>query len=85
MIPVREPGDVPDISQDPGSASRADAVDVHQVRARREDRRFELGFHALEPGVQAVQVLEFLRGQPAAGLPGQVTGTHRGQQHPSTG
>jgi hypothetical protein len=33
-----------------------------------------------ELGVQATQVLQFLRGHPAAGLPGQVTGPHRGQQ-----
>ena len=37
-------------------------------------------FIALELGVQAVQVLQFLRGHPAAGLPGQVTGPDGGQQ-----
>jgi len=31
VVPVREPGDVADVSEDPGSAGRADAVDVHQV------------------------------------------------------
>jgi hypothetical protein len=81
VVPVREPGDVADISQDPRGAGRADAMDIHQVRARREDRRFKLGFHRLELGVQAVQILQFLRGHQAAGLPGQATGTDRGQQH----
>ena len=80
VVPVREPGNVPDVSQDPGSAGRADAMDVHQVRASREHRGFQLGFHALEFGVQAVQVFQFLRGHPAAGLPRQVTGPDRGKQ-----
>jgi hypothetical protein len=77
---VREPGDVADVGEDPGRAGRTDAIDVHQVRARREDHGLELGFHRLELGVQAVQVLQFLRGHPAAGLPGQVTGPDCGQQ-----
>jgi hypothetical protein len=29
--PVREPGDVADIGEDPGGPGRADATDVHQV------------------------------------------------------
>jgi hypothetical protein len=76
VVPVREPGDVPDVGEDPGGAGRADAVDVHQAGTSRED----LGFHRLELGVQAVQVLQFLRGHPAAGLHGQVAGPDRGQQ-----
>jgi hypothetical protein len=31
VVAVREPGDVPDVGEDPGGASGADAVDVHQV------------------------------------------------------
>ena len=81
MAAIREPGDVPDVGEDPGGASGADAMDVHQVRSHREDRGLELGFHRLELGVQAVQVFQLFGGHPAAGLPGQVTGTDRGQQH----
>jgi hypothetical protein len=80
VVPVREPADVSHVGEDPGGPGRADAIDVHQVRARRQDRGLELGFHRLKLGVQAVQVLQLLRGHPAAGLPGQVTGPDRGQQ-----
>jgi hypothetical protein len=47
---------------------------------RHLDRGLELGFHALELGVQAVHILQFFGGHPAAGLPGQVAGPDSGQQ-----
>ena len=34
VVAVGEPGDVAGVGEDPGGAGRADAVDVHQVRAR---------------------------------------------------
>jgi hypothetical protein len=54
-----EAGHVTYVGEDPGGAGRADAVDVHQVRAPRRHRGLEFGFHRFELGVQPVQVLEF--------------------------
>jgi len=75
-----EAGDVADVGQDPGGSRGPDPVDARQVRPGRQDRGLELGFHGLQLDVQALDVLQFLRGHPPAGLPGQVTGPDGGQQ-----
>jgi len=41
-ITVREACHIPDVGQDPRSTGRADAMNVHQVRAQRLDRGLEL-------------------------------------------
>ena len=80
VVAVGKPGDVADVGENAGGAGRADAVDVHQVRAGGLDGGFEFGFHRLELGVQPGQVLQFLGSHPAAGLTRQVARAHPGQQ-----
>jgi hypothetical protein len=82
VVAVREPGHVADVGEDPGSAGRADTVDAHKARAGGGDVGFELGFHRLELGVQAVQVFQFFGGHAAAGLTRQIARADRGQQRP---
>ena len=65
---------VADVGEEPRGASRADAVDVHQMRAAGQDCGVELGFHRREFGVEVVQVSDFLGGHAPTGLASQVRG-----------
>ena len=80
MVAIGEPGHVSHVGQDPGGAGGTYPVDVHQVRSAGQDRGLQLGLHDLEPGVVPVQAGQFPGSHPAAGLSGQVTGAHPGQQ-----
>ena len=57
----------------------ADAVEVHQRRAARGDRGLQFGFDLLELRIQRDEVGDLFGGHSAAGLAGDVTGSHGGE------
>ena len=75
-VAVGEPGDVADVGQDPGRDDGSDAGQVHQRRAAGQDHRLQLYGEGLDLLLDRNQLGELLGREPAAGLPGQVAGTH---------
>ena len=61
------------------ATDRSDTGEVHQRGAAGQDHRLELGLDLLHLRLDRDQVGQLLGGDPAAGLPGQVPGPHRGQ------
>ena len=80
MPPVREPGDISDLDQQPGGAGWADPLQAHQRGPGRLERRDQFPVGGLLALAGALQVRDQLRGDPAAGLPGPVPRPDPAQQ-----
>ena len=85
MRVFREPCDVADLDEQPGGAGGAHAVQVHQGGAGGFDQRLELFVGGLLAGIDPLQVGDQLRGDPASGLAGNITGPDFGQERLSLG
>jgi hypothetical protein len=79
--PGREPGDVADLGQQPGSAGRADPVQVSQGGASGPEQHAEFPVCVLLALVDAFQVADQLGGDPATGLARGIAGPDGGQQN----
>jgi hypothetical protein len=77
---VSEPRDVTDVTEEPHRARGADAMQREQAAAGRGHQLLELGAGGLDPPVGPRQLGDQLGGEPAAGLPCDVTRADRGQQ-----
>jgi hypothetical protein len=66
---VGEPGDVPDVGQDPCCDDGPDVVDLHQAGAAGEHERPELRGGRPDLGLDRDPLGQLPRGDPAAGSP----------------
>jgi hypothetical protein len=73
--PVREPGDVADLDEQPSGAGGADALEVQQRGAGGLDQLAQFFVGGLLPLVDRLQVTDQFRGDPAAGLAGGIART----------
>ncbi len=78
-VPVDEPGHVTDVGEGPGGHDGSDAVQVHQPGAASQDDGLEFGGGLLDLRFDRDQFGELFGGDPAAGLPGDVTRSDRGE------
>ena len=75
---VSEPRDVTDVTEEPRCARGADAMQREQAAAGRSRQLPELSVGGLDPPAGPCQLGDQLGGEPAAGLPCDVTRADRG-------
>ncbi len=80
MVAVREPGQVPDLDEQPRRTRRADTVQAQQRGAGRRDELLQLLVGGLLPGIDPLEVSDQLRGHALAGLADRVPRSDAGQQ-----